>query len=708
VRVVISEVMYHPVLEEGYEDARDVHEWVEVGNAGENPVDLTGWSFTSGVDFVFPEVELQPDEAVVVVASRADFEAIHDLDPALIVGEFTGRLSNAGELVELSDADGDVVDSVLYSDQPPWPMGPDALAAGEAWLPLSDQPEEDHRHRGRSLVRVEFTGDGSNPGAWESSDLDGETPGRLRPSGRTVAIPTLTELAVAGAGEAPLPPDTPITLSFRTSVSNLDAVRVEWFVDDLGTTSEAVSVVDGVADGYAWTVELPGVREQSIVRYRVVADGVDGADVISPREGDPMQWHAVFVGEPVEGNVRAYRLYISPANLVRMTENINEGRVIGGCTPNPTWNDREAAVFVWGSDVYDVRVRFQGSRFQRRNGPWIPWTEPTEIPIRSWRIAFPRWAPFEGRPTLTLNKMLQSCPGIEARVGFQLYDEAGIPAPRTRYVRQFINGRYYNFTIEIERPGEEMYLRWQDARAAEDPDLPLEPGIGHLVKAVGCNCDEGPWGWGDERLLSAHCGYSVQERYAATYDRKTWQDWGTADGIRELIEGLHAARAGTDEELRAYLEANYDVDRVLTHMAVTNWSGPWDDMLHNHYLYQRRSDGKWITAPWDLDLTFGPQRGPESTLYASRDAGGGWWNRTKNSFFRVFTPEFEAKLLELNNTILHPDNVLPKLDAAMAEIDLDEVNATPTGPSCNFLAREDVFRDFATRRHAYVNEVLGP
>ena len=40
--VRISEVMYHPVLEEDYEDR---HEFIEIVNTGAAPVDLAGWRF---------------------------------------------------------------------------------------------------------------------------------------------------------------------------------------------------------------------------------------------------------------------------------------------------------------------------------------------------------------------------------------------------------------------------------------------------------------------------------------------------------------------------------------------------------------------------------------------------------------------------------------------------------------------------------------
>lgn len=712
--VVISEIMYRPVLEPGYDD-EDLHEWVEVANLGNAPVDVTGWAFDDGVAFTFPERTLEPDEAVVVVRSQAAFLDVHLIDPIRIVGEFDGVLSNGGETLRLVNAAGAVVDEVTYDDDAPWPMGPDALGVGGGWLPPGDQPEEDHRFRGRSLVRV-VSGDGSNPGHWQASGLDRESPSVLRPTGRTVAIPYITDLVVDGEGDLPLPPGEPISVSFVVPGS-VDDVRLEYFVDGVSSSNEPTEFVDAQAGEGGYAATIPGVPAESVVRFRVHGDGGDRDEVIAPRDGDPQAWYGVFVGEPIPGQTRAYRLFIEPDRWTNLWTNLTDGRVVGECAPSDTWNAREPATFVWGSDVYDVRVRHQGSRYQRRNGRDMPWdavgpSAPSPVKALSWRIAFPRYDPFDGLRTLTLNKLNQTCPGIEARVGFELFDEAGIPAPRTRYVRQFINGAYYNYTVEIERPGEDMYGGWQDTQEALHPELPDEPGVGDLLKAVGCACDEGPFGYADERLLGPHCGFSADERYAGTYDRKTHQDWGGPQAVRSLIEGLHGARAGTDDELRAYLEANYDTGRVLTHIALINWAGPWDDMWHNHYLYQRRSDGRWITAPWDLDRTFGVSRPADASLYVGqrddRSNQNNWWNRTKDSFLRVYRPEFDARMLELNNTVLTPANVVAKVDAVEAEWALDEIGAAPSEPACDYPSRAQTFRDFAVARHAYVNAQLAP
>ncbi|MCA9698381.1 MAG: CotH kinase family protein, partial [Myxococcales bacterium] len=52
---------------------------------------------------------------------------------------------------------------------------------------------------------------------------------------------------------------------------------------------------------------------------------------------------------------------------------------------------------------------------------------------------------------------------------------------------------------------------------------------------------------------------------------------------------------------QTYLEDNFDVDMVLDHIAVINWSVPFDDYFQNHFVYQRRSDERWLMIPWDLD-----------------------------------------------------------------------------------------------------------
>ena len=61
-QIVISEIHYHPVEEPAFNSDRtpylsltnDVHEFVEIQNAGASTVDLPGWTLAGGINYTFP------------------------------------------------------------------------------------------------------------------------------------------------------------------------------------------------------------------------------------------------------------------------------------------------------------------------------------------------------------------------------------------------------------------------------------------------------------------------------------------------------------------------------------------------------------------------------------------------------------------------------------------------------------------------------
>src|SRR4051812_10446232 len=65
--VFISEVMYHPVLEDDYEDQ---HEFVELHNHGAAAVDLAGWRLAGDVTYTFPAGATLPAQGYAVVAKN--------------------------------------------------------------------------------------------------------------------------------------------------------------------------------------------------------------------------------------------------------------------------------------------------------------------------------------------------------------------------------------------------------------------------------------------------------------------------------------------------------------------------------------------------------------------------------------------------------------------------------------------------------------
>ncbi|CAN5158355.1 hypothetical protein BH23VER1_BH23VER1_20210 [soil metagenome] len=96
-------------------------EFVELYNNSDGPVDLSGWQFTSGIAFTFPNgTTLGAGEFLVVAEDPATVLSKFGVAGAL--GPFEGKLRNSGETIELSDASGSPVDEVDYGLGFPWPV----------------------------------------------------------------------------------------------------------------------------------------------------------------------------------------------------------------------------------------------------------------------------------------------------------------------------------------------------------------------------------------------------------------------------------------------------------------------------------------------------------------------------------------------------------------------------------------------------------
>ncbi|WP_428262136.1 CotH kinase family protein [Haliangium sp.] len=727
--VLVSEIMYHPVLEQDFVER---HEFIELHNPSAEDVPLDGWTLTGGIDYAFPtDAVLAAGGYIVVARDRAAFLSVYDqVDPALVYGDFVGALDNGGETVIVQAPDQSVSDAVAYDDKAPWPVAADALGAGERWLDPALLPLDTHRYRGYSLERVSADVDSIEIANWVASPLDAPTPGSANAGARQTPLVAVAarQVGPSDGSAGPIRAGGEALIQVRMSeVGAIAGARIEYFVDDVTRTDEPIQSVDMVDDGSGgdagagdrvYTAVLPAQAERAIVRYRVLVD--DGAGeplrAASPRATDPVRWNAYYVSPVLGGTTRAYELFIDMDRWSEMWTNVEAGRVPSNqCTPNPLWNQKVPAVFVHDGQVYDVFVRYQGSSVRRHIGAAISgWTGPAPVGpspfvALSWRVQFPRYARLDGHRVIALNKMDEgTCPGLVAGVGMQLFAEAGLATPQVRYARLYVNGEYYRYALELERPGEDMIERWHEAEAARTGNP--EYLLGHLFKSSGTSNREGPYGFGDGSELSVYCGYQPNERYAFTYDRKT-HEWLGHDNLIALITGLNDARSQGNAALRAYLEANFDVDYVLTYLAIINWSVPYDDMYKNFYLYQRREDSKWMIFPWDLDRDFGDWKGerllgPETSLYVgvedNPDNGNGLWNVFKDSFLTTFSAEYEARLLELNDTVLAPAHVSQLVDDFFAGYSTAEANAAASPASASYCLPPQSIKDFAQARHDFV------
>jgi hypothetical protein len=228
--LAITEINYNPQpptpaeLAEDETWLEDDFEFVELMNTSDRSIVMVGVRFTAGMQFEFTTGagSLAPGERVVVVNNLPAFRARYGDAPA-VAGQFSsGRLSNSGENIEVTGADGTIIRRFKYNDGGNWPGRADG--------------------RGATLELIDTAGDYEDSSNWRSSIEFGGTPGTAGvgiASGIVVnEVLTHTDLPQLDAIELFNPTDRPIDLG-------------GWFISDTGNNYRKFRIPDGtvIADG---------------------------------------------------------------------------------------------------------------------------------------------------------------------------------------------------------------------------------------------------------------------------------------------------------------------------------------------------------------------------------------------------------------------------------------------------------------------------
>lgn len=211
--VVINEIHYNSRPN----DARD--EFVELFNSGSESVDVGGWFFNDGIDFVFPQGTTIPAGGYLVVAQDpAALQASYGVNA---LGPFGGNLSGDGERIEIRRADGVLADEVDYQNHFPWPT-----AAGGA---------------GPSMELIDPSLDNDLGGSWRSS--------------KVVVLPELTYFAAGSGGWRWRPGSSEAS-------SPLNAWTGTDFVEDGTWSTRSLPVGAGTVDGLTFSPPISGMIGQ--------------------------------------------------------------------------------------------------------------------------------------------------------------------------------------------------------------------------------------------------------------------------------------------------------------------------------------------------------------------------------------------------------------------------------------------------------------
>ena len=319
-QVVINEIFYHAP-----DDLEDL-QYLELHNAGDQPVDLSGWSFTKGVKYRFSDgARIGGRGFLVLAGNAARFRQCYP--GATLEGVFESRIGRKGERLELKDAAGKVVDSVKFSDRSPWPTGADGQSG--------------------SLERICPTASGDDAANWISSPLSptretpAGTPGKVNAGFSPTLPPVIRSVTfspeIARPGESVTveallgPGDPPASVALRYRLAGPGFERDE----------ASISMVRSPSGKFAVTIPAPPAGQ--LLRFRVEAVGTAGGRRFFPAETEPRPAFSVYGLEAVsQAQVPVASILHTSADEMKAAEERANAPVFGGPPrPNPQREARE-------------------------------------------------------------------------------------------------------------------------------------------------------------------------------------------------------------------------------------------------------------------------------------------------------------------------------------------------------------------------------
>lgn len=108
-KVVITEIMYN-------NPGTDNLEFIEIYNADVKAINMKDFAFNAGVTYTFPDTTMYPGEYWLLAGKPDSIQQYLGVSAL----QFTGSLLNTGELIQLVNSQGIVIDSVRYKATAPW------------------------------------------------------------------------------------------------------------------------------------------------------------------------------------------------------------------------------------------------------------------------------------------------------------------------------------------------------------------------------------------------------------------------------------------------------------------------------------------------------------------------------------------------------------------------------------------------------------
>lgn len=209
---------------------------------------------------------------------------------------------------------------------------------------------------------------------------------------------------------------------------------------------------------------------------------------------------------------------------------------------------------------------------------------------KSFKVSFntfEKGREYRGLEKMNLNGEHNDPSIMRAKLSWDIFEKADVPAPRANHVKLYINDEYYGLYINVEHI-DDVFVK--DRFGTDEGNL-----YKSLYPADLAYISEDP---DDYKLSPSWASRRV-------YELKTNTEQDDYTDLASLISFLENS---SDEEFEAELNNYINVDGVIRWMAVDILTGNWDNHWYNQnnfYLYYNPFDERFEFIPYDYDNTFG-------------------------------------------------------------------------------------------------------
>lgn len=592
--LVINEIHYDPEVK------TDLTEFVELYNITEESLDLSGWYFSRGIAYRFPEGAVIGPRGFAVIAAHAEnFKAKFGYAPD---GQFTGNLRNEGDDLRLRDTADALIDSVDYQLGFPWPT-------------VGDPPD-------RSIQLISPAMDNDLGGSWRGAE---PTPGGHNRILSVHAPPLLRQ--VKNTPKIPLTHESTLITAKVTDVDGVQGVTLSYQIVEPGdyfglhdsryaTQWIQIPMVDDGTGGDVtekddtYTAAIPADIQvhRRLIRYRITAVDTLGLSVSAPYADDPQPNFAYFVYDGVPAWTGAVQPGVSPQETYdfEVMRSLPVYHLLSkkSDVETATWQQKYGgSQYRWhGTLVYDGEV-YDHVNYRMRGGVWR-----YAMGKNMWKFDFLRGHYFQARDDygnqyrekwdkLNFSACIQQGSfgqrgeqGMIEALTFKMFNLTDVPAPHTHWLQ---------FRV-IDEANEEGRLNGPHPGATQQ-GTQYDGDLWGLYMAI----EQMDGQFLDEHRLPDGNLYKMEARYGEKNNQGATAVSDSSD-IRWFKDNYESnSEAG-------WWGTHVNLDRYYSHVAVQHACHHGDVTGKNHFFYlnpepttnEWGTSSRWSLLPWDVDLTW--------------------------------------------------------------------------------------------------------